>query len=93
MGQVAWSLHRGQTSNKNKLRRQNSSLHHGLKGKYHGDFDLFWSKLCFSTFFIYKVILEHQEKEINKILERGTNYGLFQCILETKMREIEKMLA
>ena len=42
---------------------------------------------------IYKIILEHQDKEINRIRDRGTNHVLFWHILETKMRELEKILA
>ena len=36
---------------------------------------------------IYKIFLKHKEKEINLILERGTNHTWFQRII---MQELEK---
>ena len=48
-----------------------------LKGSITGILTFFGQNCASVPFFIYKIILEHQEKEINQILERGTNYDLF----------------
>ena len=80
-------MHTNKKPHKKQCNTQNLKLNnifvtwfgdHDLKGQYHGD----RSKLCFSRgfysvpFLFYKIILEHQEKEINQILERGASYDL-----------------
>ena len=42
---------------------QTSQRSFDLKGQYHGDFDLFWSKRASLHFLIYKIILEQQDKK------------------------------
>ena len=46
-----------------------------LKEKYHGNFDVFGQSHFTIPLLIYKVILKHQESEINQFLKAGQIMG------------------